>query len=64
MGTVIAILSGKGGTGKSTAAAALACGLSYILSGYSGLYSSQRILYDKLKARYIDVRTNAYHEGK
>lgn len=41
---------------------ALACGLSYILSGYSGLYSSQRILYDKLKARYIDVRTNAYHE--
>ena len=28
MGTVIAILSGKGGTGKSTAAAALACGLS------------------------------------
>ena len=42
---------------------ALACGLSYILSGYSGLYSSQRILYDKLKARFIDVRTNAYHEG-
>ena len=28
MGTVIAILSGKGGTGKSTAAAALACSLS------------------------------------
>ncbi len=28
MGAVIAILSGKGGTGKSTAAAALACGLS------------------------------------
>ena len=42
---------------------ALACGLSYILSGYSGLYSSQRILYDKLKARFIDVHTNAYHEG-
>ena len=41
---------------------ALACGLSFILSGYSGLYSSQRILYDKLKARFIDVRTNAYHE--
>ena len=41
---------------------ALACGLSFILSGYSGLYSSQRILYDKLKARFIDVHTNAYHE--
>ncbi len=43
---------------------ALACGLSFILSGYSGLYSSQRILYDKLKARFIDVRANAYHEGE
>ena len=41
---------------------ALACGLSFILSGYSGLYSSQRILYDKLKARFIDVHANAYHE--
>ena len=41
---------------------ALVCGISYTLSGYSGLYSSQRILYDKLKARYIDVRTNAWHE--
>lgn len=42
---------------------ALGCGLSYVFSGYSGLYSSQRILYDKLKAQFIDVRTNAYHEG-
>ena len=42
---------------------ALACGLAYVLSGYSGIYSSQRILYDKLKAQYIDVRTNAHHEG-
>ena len=42
---------------------ALCCGLSFVLSGYSGLYSSQRILYDKLKARYIDVHANAYHEG-
>ena len=41
----------------------LSCGLSFMLSGYSGLYSSQRILYDKLKASYIDVRANAYHEG-
>ena len=43
---------------------ALACGLSYILSGYTGLYSSQRILYDKLKAQFIDVYTNAYREGE
>ncbi len=42
---------------------ALCCGLSFVLSGYSGLYSSQRILYDKLKAKYIDVHANAYHEG-
>ena len=42
---------------------ALACGLSFVLSGYGGIYSSQRILYDKLKAQYIDVHTNAHHEG-
>ena len=42
---------------------ALACALSFVLSGYDGLYSSQRIMYDKLKARYINVHTNAYHEG-
>ena len=43
---------------------ALACGLSFVLSGYGGIYSSQRILYDKLKAQYIDVHTNAHHEGQ
>ena len=43
---------------------ALACALSYMLSGYNGLYSSQRILYDKLKAKYIDVHTNAHLEGE
>ena len=43
---------------------AMACALSFILSGYTGLYSSQRILYDKLKAQYIDVHANAYHEGE
>ncbi len=42
---------------------ALACSLSYVLSGYSGIYSSQRILYDKLKAKYINVQTNAHREG-
>ena len=43
---------------------ALACGLSFVLSGYNGLYSSQRILYDKLKAQYINVHANAHHEGE
>ena len=42
---------------------ALACGISYILSGYSGLYSSQTIVYSKLKAEYINVHTNAHHAG-
>ena len=43
---------------------ALACTVSYVLSGYGGLYSSQRILYDKLKALYINAHANAYHEGE
>lgn len=42
---------------------ALACGLAYALSGYTGLYSSQRIVFDKLRPQRIDVHTNAYHEG-
>ena len=42
---------------------ALACGISYMLSGYNGLYSSQTILYSKLRAQYINVRTNAHHAG-
>lgn len=42
---------------------AICCGVSYILSGYSGLYSSQTILYSKLKAQYINVRTNHHHAG-
>lgn len=43
---------------------ALACVVSYMLSGYSGLYSSQTILYSKLKAQYINVHTNAHHAGE
>ena len=35
-----------------------------MFSGYNGLYSSQTILYSKLKAQYINVRTNAYHAGE
>jgi len=43
---------------------ALSCGISYVLSGYNGLYSSQMIMYSKLKARYISVHTNAHHAGE
>ena len=36
---------------------AAACALSYVLSGYCGLYSSQTILYSKLRAEFINVHT-------
>ena len=36
---------------------ALACAVSYLLSGYCGLYSSQTILYSKLRAEFINRRT-------
>lgn len=34
---------------------ALACGLAYMLSGTFGLYSSQKIMYSKLKAEFINI---------
>ena len=37
---------------------AMACAISYVLSGYCGLYSSQTILYSKLRAEFINVRTH------
>ena len=42
---------------------AVACAMSYVLSGYSGLYNSQTILYSKLKAKFINVRANAHYMG-
>ncbi len=38
---------------------AVACAVSYAFSGYKGLYSSQKILYHKLKAEYINIYTNS-----
>lgn len=35
----------------------IACGVSYMLSGYYSLYSSQKIVYSKLKAEYINTST-------
>lgn len=33
---------------------AFACGVSYMLSGYYGLYSSQKIVYSKLSPKYVN----------
>ena len=34
---------------------AMACGIAFTLSGYVGLYSSQKIVYSKIKAEFIDI---------
>ena len=34
----------------------LACAVSYMLSGYRGLYTEQKILYSKIKTKYINKR--------
>ena len=36
---------------------AVVCAVSYVFSGYRGLYSSQTILYYKLRAEFINVHT-------
>lgn len=36
---------------------AITAAISYMLSGYYGLYSSQKIMYSKLKAEYINQKT-------
>ncbi len=36
---------------------ALACGVSYMLSGYFGLYKSQKIVYSKLDEEMVDIST-------
>ena len=33
----------------------VAIAVSYMLSGYTGLYRSQKIIYSKLKAEFIDI---------
>ena len=35
---------------------ALICAVSYMLSGYIGLYSEQKIIYSKTKTQYIDTK--------
>ncbi len=36
---------------------AIACGVSYMMSGYFGLYKSQEIIYSKLDEEYVDRNT-------
>ncbi|HCT63811.1 MAG TPA: chloride channel protein [Lachnospiraceae bacterium] len=36
---------------------AIVCGVSYMLSGYTGLYSEQKIVYSKTKTKFIDQKT-------
>ena len=36
---------------------AIVCFVCFMLSGYSGLYSEQTIVYSKLKAEYINIKT-------
>ncbi len=43
--------------GESLALFALPITVAYMLSGYYGLYSEQKILYSKLKPRFIDRKT-------
>lgn len=42
--------------GESIIYCVLACAVSYMISGYRGLYSEQKILYSKIKTRYINKR--------
>ena len=37
---------------------ALCCGVSYMLSGYYGLYSEQKIIYSKLTLEWVDKKAN------
>ena len=43
--------------GDSLALFALPVTVAYMLSGYYGLYSEQKIVYSKLKPRFIDRKT-------
>lgn len=44
--------------GKGLGYYALACAISYMLSGYYGLYSEQKIMYSKLKPVFINRNAN------
>lgn len=37
---------------------ALCCGVSYMLSGYYGLYSEQKIMYSKFRTEWINKKAD------
>ncbi len=44
--------------GQSLSLFALCCGMAYMMSGYSGLYSEQKIVYSKFRTEWIDRNAN------
>ena len=42
--------------GQAVILYALACAVSYMLSGYFGLYSEQKIVYSKTRAEWVDKK--------
>ncbi len=45
--------------GKNITVFILVCGISFMFSGYTGLYDSQKIMYSKLHAKFINKKTNS-----
>ena len=43
--------------GDSIIVFAAVCAVSYMMSGYFGLYKSQRIVYSKLDEQYLNINT-------
>ena len=50
-------------TGQSLCLFAVCIAVSYMLSGYYGLYSEQKIVYSKFRAEYIDQKANTAPKG-
>ncbi len=44
--------------GAALPAFMVAGGISYMMSGYTGLYKSQKIMYSKLEAKFVDTNVN------
>ena len=44
--------------GTALPAFMIACGISYMMSGYTGLYKSQKIMYSKIEAKFVDTNVN------
>ena len=44
--------------GAALPAFMIACGISYMMSGYTGLYKSQKIMYSKIEAKFVDTNVN------